>query len=188
MWEGRKEKRKGGTKEEQGTEGGKEGASEGGSKRRRGERGREVDKERKKWEKGAGRNWMHLCLSTIEVGGKEDIEDTHLEPLSIGKGWLHPSDDEDGSHSQDRISNDHEDAMCPNEVCAHNVHAHLPYTGHGVHSGITDGGVWPMVIGKAPITTYRERRKQTRKLTLLARLRCSNDILCVKPPSNLQLL
>ena len=100
-----------------------------------------------------------------EEGGGKEGRKTWRVGYSPGttlhwEGWLHPSDDEDGGHNQDGIGNDHEDAMRPNKVCAHSVHTHLPYADHGVHWGIADGGVWPTVIGKAPITTYRERRNK----------------------------
>ena len=67
--------------------------------------------------------------------------DTHLEPLSVGKGWLHPTGEEDGGHSQDGPGNDHEDTVCPNETVPHSVRTDLPSISHEVHSGSTDGGI-----------------------------------------------
>ena len=62
-------------------------------------------------------------------------EVTHLEPLSVGKGWLHPCSKEDGGHGQDGPGNDHEDPMCPNKDYFHNVltNTHLPTISQGVH-------------------------------------------------------
>ena len=83
---------------------------------------------------------------------------THLEPLSVGKGWLHPCSKEDGSHGQDGPGNDHEDPMCPNKDYFHNVltNTHLPTISQGVQLGHTDGRVWQQVGWKVSKATCTE--------------------------------
>ena len=79
---------------------------------------------------------MHNPEGVRERIGMNSTEVTHLEPLSIGKGWLriHPCSEEDGGHGQDGPGNDHEDPMCPNKDYFHNVltNTHLPTISQGV--------------------------------------------------------
>jgi len=106
---------------------------------------------------GAGCIFVYHYWSGREE--RHDGYDTHLEPLSIGKGWLNPRGEEDGSHNQNGIGNDHEDTMCPNKDILDGVHTHHPSTCYRVHSGSADDGGCLRVECKASITACRERSK-----------------------------